>query len=61
MFTFRWKWLHHDPDWLAHAPELRDDFQQMREGFREWNFRAMPIIIVSALIFFVGVKLIDGR
>ena len=59
MFHFRWAWLRSDPDWLARAPELRDDFQQMREGFREWNLRAMPIMLGAAIIFFLIAKLLQ--
>ena len=60
MFGFRWAWLRSDPEWLARAPELRDDFQRMREGFREWNLRAMPIMLVAALLFFLITKLLKS-
>jgi len=56
IFSFRWAWLRRDPEWLEHAPELHERFQQMREGFREWNFRAMPIMIGSALLFALAIK-----
>lgn len=61
MLSFRWKWLSHDPEWLDGVPELRETFQQMRDGFREWNFRAMPIMILSALIFGLAVKLLEHK
>ena len=59
IFSFRWAWLRQDPGWLERVPELRDRFQQMREGFREWNFRAMPIMIGSALLFALVVKVFE--
>lgn len=51
MFSFRWDWLRHDPDWLSQAPELHDEFSELRRGFRQWNLRAMPIIVVMWLFF----------
>ena len=58
-FRFRWAWLRNDPDWLERAPELRNDFQQMREGFREWNLRAMPTMLGAALLFALIAKLFE--
>jgi hypothetical protein len=58
-FSFRWEWLGHDPDWLQRAPELREDFHELRKEYRNWNFRLMPIMFVSAIVFFVGVYLLD--
>lgn len=59
MFSFHYDWLRHDPGWLAEAPELRENFQQLREGSREWIFRAMPIMVVSWILFFVIIKLTE--
>ena len=59
MFRFRWEWLRSDPDWLERAPELRASFQELREGFREWNFRAIPAIIVAWVLFMVVASLLD--
>jgi len=53
MFSFRWNWLRQDPDWLSRTPELRDAFSGLRQGFREWNLRAMPITIVMWGFFFL--------
>ena len=52
MFSFRWEWLRRDPDWLLRAPEMRDRFNELRDGFRQWNYRSMPIMVASALLFF---------
>jgi len=49
MFSFRWAWLRGDPDWLAQIPDLHDDFCELRRGFRRWNLRAMPIMVVMWL------------
>jgi len=59
MFKFRWAWLKEDPEWLQQTPELRPAFQKIRNGVREWNFRAMPIMVASALIFFLIAKLLE--
>jgi hypothetical protein len=58
MFSFRWAWLRHDPDWLERAPELREDFRRIREGFREWNFLGIPIMVGTALLFFLSITLL---
>ncbi len=51
MFSFRWAWLHADPDWLPQIPELHDDFRALRRGYQQWNLRAMPIMVVMWLLF----------
>ena len=61
MFSFRWKWIRSDPDWLQQTPELQNDFYKMRKQFREWNFCAMPIMISTVIIFFVVVKLLEKK
>ncbi len=61
MFSFRSEWLSHDPDWLERAPELRDDFQQMRQGFQEWNFLAVPVMLISALLFIFAIALLGHK
>ena len=50
-WTCPWTWSHNDPAWLAGAPELRELFYRIRDGAREWNFRAMPIMVVVWLVF----------
>lgn len=49
---FKWSWFKKDPEWLKDVPELREKFQEMRFGFKEWNYRSMPVMILSAIIFF---------
>ena len=49
MFSFRWAWLRDDPDWLSRVPQLREQFQRLRYGFRLWNLRAMPIMVERAM------------
>ena len=51
MFSFHWAWLRTDPDWLAQIPDLHKDFCELRRGFRSWNFRAMPIMVVMWVLF----------
>ena len=43
--------VRNDPDWLPQVPELRDDFAELRRGFRQWNFRAIPIMVVMWVFF----------
>jgi hypothetical protein len=56
MFQFRWGWLRRDPEWIERAPELKQPFERIREGFREWNFRAMPVMLLSAILFGLAMK-----
>jgi hypothetical protein len=51
MFSFRWEWLRSDPEWLPQIPELHDEFAKLRRGYREWNLRAVPIL-VGVWVFF---------
>jgi hypothetical protein len=61
MFSFRWAWLRADPEWLPQIPDLHNEFADLRRGFREWNLRAMPIMVVMWVLIGLILSLIPPQ
>jgi hypothetical protein len=59
--TMPWVWSRTDPNWLERTPELRDPFRRVRSGVREWNFRAMPLMIALWVLFGTIVTYLQRR
>lgn len=46
-----WKWMNgNDPDWTLTNPHLLENYREIRQRLRAWNYHRFPIAVVLSVI-----------